>query len=474
MHPRSKDWHLIDYVITRKRHRSDVRLSRSFHGTCWLSDHALVRCKVALKIKIKHRRRAVQIPKPLNVKELNAEKKIELCSKLEAKLNNLTITDNIEESWKRLRDATYECSYEVLGLSKRKHQDWFDENDDELQGLLDQMHSCHKAWITDKNSNNKKTRYLSTKRTVQRRLRKMKEDWWSRKASELQSAFDRKDTRVFYEGLKGVFGPQVSGTSPVMADDGTTLLTEKNDILNRWKTHFESVLNSSSDVNNSILDSLPERTQIPELDFIPNFSEVSTAVKQMLLRKSPGDDSIPAEIFKFGGNTLLKTLLELFIIIWEKGSVPDDFRISSIIKLFKNKGKKVECDNYRGISLLSVAEKILARIILTRIIVHLVDEIYPETQCGFRSGRGTIYMIFCLRQVAEKAREKNSDLYMVFVDLTKAFDSVNRDALWKVLKKVGIPDRMLNVIISFHENMKARVRGYGNFSEAFNVKTGTK
>ena len=107
------------------------------------------------------------------------------------------------------------------------------------------------------------------------------------------------------------------------------------------------------------------------------------------------------------------------------------------------------CDNHRGISLLSIAGKILARLILNRIIKHLVDDIYPESQCGFRSGRGTIDMIFSLHQVAEKVSEKNQEMYMVFVDLTKAFDTVNREALWQVLKKLGIPENMLNVIISF-------------------------
>ena len=133
------------------------------------------------------------------------------------------------------------------------------------------------------------------------------------------------------------------------------------------------------------------------------------------------------------------------------------------------------CDNHRGISLLSIAGKIaIARLILNRIIKHLVDDIYPESQCSFRSGRGTIDMIFSLRQRAEKVREKNQEMYMVFVDLTKTFDTVYREALWQVLKKLGIPENMLNVIISFHQGMKANVVSDGMTSEPFNVTNGTK
>lgn len=102
--------------------------------------------------------------------------------------------------------------------------------------------------------------------------------------------------------------------------------------------------------------------------------------------------------------------------------VPQDFKDALIHHLYKNKGNRKICDNHRGISL-SIAGKILPRLILNRIIKHVADDIYPESQCGFRAGRGTTDMIFSMRQVAEKVREKNQELYMVFVDLTKAFDT---------------------------------------------------
>ena len=96
--------------------------------------------------------------------------------------------------------------------------------------------------------------------------------------------------------------------------------------------------------------------------------------------------------------------------------------------IFK-KGSRTECGNYRGISLLSVAGKILAKVLLNR-LQPLSESIIPETQCGFRPGRGTTDRIFSARQVQEKCREQGRDLCLAFIDLTKAFDSVNREALW--------------------------------------------
>ena len=95
--------------------------------------------------------------------------------------------------------------------------------------------------------------------------------------------------------------------------------------------------------------------------------------------------------------------------------------------------RKISCSNYRGITLLSTAGKILARVLLNRLIQTAAQENMPESPCGFRSNRGTVDMIFVLRQIQEKCREQNMGLYAAFVDLTKAFDTVSHDGLWKIL-----------------------------------------
>ena len=89
-------------------------------------------------------------------------------------------------------------------------------------------------------------------------------------------------------------------------------------------------------------------------------------------------------------------------------------------------GKKI-CGNYRGITLLSIAGKIMAQIILNRISEKITPNTLPETQCGFRSSRNTIDMEFSLRQIQKKCTEQNRELYAVFIDFTKAFDTVSRE-----------------------------------------------
>ena len=103
--------------------------------------------------------------------------------------------------------------------------------------------------------------------------------------------------------------------------------------------------------------------------------------------------------------------------MWREEAIPQDFKDASIIHLNKRKGNHQVCDNHRGISLLSIAGKILAKILLNRLNAHLDQAgLIPESQCGFRKDRGTKNMIFTARQLQEKCQEQNVDLYMTFVD----------------------------------------------------------
>ena len=190
---------------------------------------------------------------------------------------------------------------------------------------------------------------------------------------------------------------------------------------------------------------------------------------------SQGTDAIPAEVYKAGGLPMAEKLTELFQCMWRKEAIPQDLKDASIIHLYKRKGNPQVCDNHRGISLLSIAGKILAKILLNRLNAHLDQAgLIPESQCGFRKDRGTIDMIFTARQLQEKCQEQNVDLYMTFVDLTKAFDTVSRDGLWKIMAKFDCPPRYIAMVRQFHDGMQARVQNDGEYSEPFPVTNGVK
>ena len=142
---------------------------------------------------------------------------------------------------------------------------------------------------------------------------------------------------------------------------------------------------------------------------------------------------------------------------WEVACLPPNLRDARIVNLYKGKGDKSSWDNYRGISLLGIAGKILSKVILNRLNTHLLCETVPESQCGFRQNRETVDTIFTAKQIQEICKEKNRDLYILFVDITKVFNTVSRPGLWNILTRFGIPPNMVKMIICFHDGMNARL-----------------
>ena len=117
-------------------------------------------------------------------------------------------------------------------------------------------------------------------------------------------------------------------------------------------------------------------------------------------------------------------------------------------------------------TLISIAGKIFAHVLLNRLIPTIAQENTAESQGGFRSNRGTVDMIFVLRQIQEKCREQNIGLYAVFVDLTKAFYTVSRDGLWKILARLGGPPKFLTNLCQLHKGQRGQVKHNGSRRQA--------
>ena len=122
---------------------------------------------------------------------------------------------------------------------------------------------------------------------------------------------------------------------------------------------------------------------------------------------------------------------------------------------------------------MSIVGKCFARVVLMR-LQKIAERVYPESQCGFRAKRSTTDMIFSFRQLQEKCREQHQPLYVAFIDLTKAFDLVSRDGLFKLLPKIGCPPQLLSIIRSFHDGMQGIVQYDGDYSEPFDIHSGVK
>ena len=236
-----------------------------------------------------------------------------------------------------------------------------------------------------------------------------------RKAVELQRATDRNDMKGFYNGLKEVWGPKKKGPVHLKSTDGMETFSDSKRVVATWNENLQKLLNVPGDINHEALDNIPQRITKTSLDEIPTMDEMARAIACLKDCKAPGGDGIPAEVWKHGGDNLFSRLHKLIINAWKVGSVPQAWKDASIVTIYK-KGDRTDSGNYRGISLLSIAGKIIARILLNRLSTHITPEVVPETQCGFRGNLSTVDMIFCLRQLQKKCIEQDRPLYMVFVN----------------------------------------------------------
>nr|VZI33816.1 unnamed protein product [Spirometra erinaceieuropaei] len=360
-HPRSRQWHLLDYVLVWRRDQRDVLVTKAIAGAD--------------------------------------------SNELAQRLNNLPIAADaaaaenasVENRWCQLRDTVQATALAVLGRAPRQHQDWFDENDASIRNLLAEKSRLHKAYLDHPTEDNKAVFY-SSRLQLQQRLREMQDAWTARKAEEIQGYADRNEWKNFV-AIKAVYGPPTKDTAPLLSADGSTLLTEKTQILQRLAEHFRGVLNRPSAIFVAAIERMPQVEINTDLDLSQPLQETIRAVQQLSSGKAPGSDAIPAEVYKHGGPQLMDHLNALFQEMWRQGEVPQDFKDATIVHLYRRNGNRQVCDNHRGISLLNIARKIFARILLNRLNNHLEQGLLPESQCGFRRHHGITDMIFAARQL---------------------------------------------------------------------------
>ena len=156
------------------------------------------------------------------------------------------------------------------------------------------------------------------------------------------------------------------------------------------------------------------------------------------MNKTSGGDGIPVELFQILKDDAVKVLHSIWQQIWKTQLWPQDWKRSGFIPIPK-KGNAKECSNYHTIALISHASKVMLKILQARLQQYVNREL-PDVQAGFRKGRGTRDQIADIRWIMEKIREFQKNIYFCFIDYAKAFDCVDHNKLWKILKEKGVPD----------------------------------
>ena len=483
-HPKSHKWHCIDYVIMRKEHRRkclDVCVKR---GANCNTDHSMVRAKLVVGQSARSFRRASG---RTGVKRWNVAKLQGGCEDdrgmvtangrfLESVRKGLKekwdTGKNVEEKWNVLSSVMCDAAKEWLGYEDRRQPDWFRESEVDLKPLFAERNRMHTVWISDGREASRR-KYADARRVARHAVRVAKDAWFQRKASEAERG--RNGGKVVWQCIRDIQRGRrglVPVRSAVVQDENGNSCTTTEAQQERWRRHFSKILNIQSDFDMEELSRVRQRPTRNEMTEVPSEEEVMNAVGKLRNGKAGGESGILPEMVKAAccEEEFVNKLLDLVKDVWEKGCTPCAWRDSILVPIPK-KGDLSNCDNWRGISLLDVVGKVVARILQERLQKLAEDEL-PESQCGFRAGRSCTDMIFTVRQFVEKSWEHQSKAFLTFIDLKKAYDSVPRHAMWLALEKLGVSEQTIRLIRSFHDNMRARVRLEGMMLEEIQVRNG--
>ena len=241
-------------------------------------------------------------------------------------------------------------------------------------------------------------------------------------------------------------------------------LTEAEDIKKRWQEYIEELYEKDlhdPDNHDGVITGLE-----------PNIlkCEVKWALGSITMNKASGGDEIPVELFQILKDDAMKVLHSICQQIWKTQQWPQDWKSSVFIPISK-KGNAKECSDYHTIALISHASKVMLKILQAWLQQYVNHEL-PHVAAGFRKSRGTRDQIVNSSWIIKKAKEFQKNIYFCFIHYAKAFDCVDHNKLWNILKEMGIPDHLTCLLRNLYADQEITDRtGHGK-TDWFQIRKG--
>ena len=450
----------LDYILIRRKWRNSLQNAEAYNTFASVgSDHRIVSARVRLSL-----RKSKTLPRKnqLDWKSLSTDRNIQKMYTIEVR-NRFEILEDIEETatdkYSRFITANKEAAEKIIPAKKRSRKANF-SRDPRVIKARDHIRETYEVYQQD-TTDDKREEYKKAKKNLDDAYNKVIEADLNGKLQEVERAHVNAKHGESWKLINDITGRKACSTGQMKGNTQSERVTN-------WYNHFKGLLGSPPDID----DEEEEITPIlDELDIkVGPFDkeEYEEAKASLVEGKSCGEDNIPPEVLKRCDldDIVLGFCNDAFL----KGKKPDQWSILNIVPIPKT-GDLSSGSNYRGISLSSIVAKTYNRMILNRIRPK-IDKHLRTNQNGFRVGRTTVGHILALRRLIEEVKAHNLPAIITFIDFKKAFDTIHRGKMLKILHAYGIPELIVEAIGKMYQNTKAKVISPDGETELFEILAG--
>ena len=432
---------------------------KAIPGLECVQQHRLVVADFRWWIIKKHKK----TPKPrLKLKKLLVEENhVKFQRLVKERDTDIKVAQGVEQKWSMMRDTWLKSAEEVCGWTRKggQHKETWWWNEKVAKAIKQKQDSFNKWKRTGDEVDHQE--YVRTKKIARRIVWEAKEEKSSEFAEHLNSKSGQKS---FFKIAKNMAKERWDVSDPVcMKNDAGKIVTGSKE-QEVWRSYMHQLLNVENEWDG---ETTASPVQGPRCMLLP--SEFREALRKSKQGKAVGPSGVSTELIAASGDTGTEWMADLCNKILDEGKIPEDWKKSTMVPLYKKKGDPLLCCNYRGIKLLEQAMKVFERVIETRVR----DQVSIDNmQFGFMPKKGTIDAIFILRQIQEKHLDKKKDIFFAFVDLEKAFDRVPREVVRWALRKAMVDEWLVQAVMALFEGTETMVRTASGDTDSFPVKVG--
>ena len=454
-HPFSKKGYQLDHFFVKLKDHKRVTDVRNCPTWGVHSDHTPLLITLRLAGVSSKRRNVLDCQRVDRRLLRNEEKRTEfrqivldscLQQRADAEVQHLTPMAHLQTA---LASASH-----VLKAPKDSSPQWFRDAEDLLAPLIKGRQNAQEAYQVNP-SKEQHAVFAAARRSLRKQVLKAKAGWQMQRFAGIS---DFRSPGTYWKEISllknGFRSWHVSTALPSFRDADGKIAANVTESAALIKKHVEKVCNIPAHTDENMLSKVRQRSEKPEAGALPDDEEIIKFTRASKNDKGTGESGIAAEMVKtlLGEENVFALWRESIHCVWTSAEVPEDWLLSRLKLLYKNKGDRRVLDNWRGVSLMEAAAKIVSAIIASRLTAILVAEGLEE-QNGFMPKRGCADGLFSLKLALQKRKEHSLDSWAVFIDLVKAFDSVPRSALLSMLSRFGVPDSLRKLIAVLHTDV---------------------